>query len=445
MNTASTRTLHVIEQIVKLVPVGTNLALLQLIWTIISGAFLPARGAVHSALSLSGYQRHEIQRSWTALRYGVWHIGELLERYRTIVKQESDWVANEYEGYRPIAVDLTAIWRPRLQGWAGKLYQQLIGKACVGIGFGLIAEVGRIDGHRLPILKAIVRGHHAGASEDDLKKRTLRQAVRLLGEKDVLLHDGGVTLTQLHQAGVPRYVTRLSTNCTGRRNKLPPYKGRGAHPKKGVLVRPLERVFKGKVLAATAADARVSFKLNGRTIVAQGWLNLMRADLRVADKHELFSIWVIDDPYYDGVLVLGTNLPETVSPTALYQLYIDRWPVEQIPLVAKQLLGCHRQFVFAHTSCWRLGELAFFVGNLLSWLAATSPPIPSGYWDRHPKKQPVASNVIWHALFFQKNTCLSSEFEKRGLLPLTCRKELQPTAALNVANHAFSFAFGPYC
>ena len=388
MNTASKRTLHVIERVVKLVPIGTNLALLQLIWAMITGAFLPSRGAVHTALSLSGFQRKEIQRSWTALRYGIWHVGELIDRFRIIVKQESEWVANEYEGYRPIAVDLTAIWRPRLQGWTGKLYQQLIGKSCVGIGFGLIAEVGRIDGHRIPLLKAIVRGYHAGGSEDDLKKRTLRRAVCLLEENDVLLHDGGVTLAQVHQVGVPLFVIRLSTNCTGRRNTLPPYKGVGTYPKKGVLVRPLERVFKGKVLAATPNDVIVSFDFEGRTVVAQGCLNLMRADLKVADEHELFSIWVFDDPHYDGVLVLGTNLPGTVAAQTLYRLYIDRWPVEQIPLVAKQLLGCHRQFVFAHISCWRLGELAFLVGNLLTWLAATSPPIPSGYWDRRPRKTP---------------------------------------------------------
>ena len=97
MNTASTRTLHELEQIVKLVPVGTNLALLQLIWTMITGSFLPARGAVHTALSFSGFRRKEIQRSWTALRYGIWHIGELIDRFRTIVKQESGWVSNEYE------------------------------------------------------------------------------------------------------------------------------------------------------------------------------------------------------------------------------------------------------------------------------------------------------------------------------------------------------------
>lgn len=388
MTTASERTLHVLGQIAKPVPLGTNLALVQLLWAMITGAFLPARGAVHTALSLCGFERQEIQRSWTALRYGVWQIGELIAGLRTLVKQESAWEAKEHEGYRPLAVDLTAIWRPRLQGWTGKLYQQLVGKSCVGIGFGLIAEVGCIDGHRLPLLKAIVRGSHTGATEDDLKERTLRRAVELLETNDVLIHDGGVTLTEMQQVAAARFVIRLGRNCTGRRETLPPYKGRGAHPQKGVVVRPLERVFKGHVLAATPADTTVSFDFKGRTVVAQGWLNLMRADLKVSDAHELFTIWVIDDPYYEGVLVLGTNLPETVAAQTVYALYLDRWPVEQIPLVAKQLLGCHRQFVFAPFSCWRLGELAFLVGNLLTWLAMTSPPIPTGYWDRQPEKTP---------------------------------------------------------
>ena len=37
MTTASQKTLHVLEQIVKVVPVGTNLALLQLMWAMITG------------------------------------------------------------------------------------------------------------------------------------------------------------------------------------------------------------------------------------------------------------------------------------------------------------------------------------------------------------------------------------------------------------------------
>jgi hypothetical protein len=55
MTTASQKTLQVLEQIVKVVPIGTNLAFLQLMWAIITGAFLNSRGAIHSALVWSGF------------------------------------------------------------------------------------------------------------------------------------------------------------------------------------------------------------------------------------------------------------------------------------------------------------------------------------------------------------------------------------------------------
>ena len=238
MNTASQRTLHTIEQIVKSVPVGTNLGLLQLIWALITGAFLPARGAVHMALSLAGFSPAEVGHSWHSL---------------------------------------------------------------------------------------------------------------------------------------------------------------------------------------------------------------MRSDLRIAQPHTLFSIWVIDDPLYEGVLVLGTNLPTTVSAQTVYQLYIDRWPVEQIPLVSKQLLGCHRQFVFNPISCWRLVELAFLVGNLLTWLAATLPPMPSGYWDRHPKKRPDAYDGSWHVLILQMTCLFPSEFEKSVRLPPICPKELQHIAVAKTVKRRFDSISSPYC
>lgn len=53
--TASERTVQLLEEIVKPVPLGTNLALLQLMWAMLSGAFLHSRGAVHSALTFAGF------------------------------------------------------------------------------------------------------------------------------------------------------------------------------------------------------------------------------------------------------------------------------------------------------------------------------------------------------------------------------------------------------
>jgi len=56
--------------------------------------------------------------------------------------------------------------------------------------------------------------------------------------------------------------------------------------------------------------------------------------------------------------------------------------------VAKQLLGLERQFVFASTSRQRLPELALLAANILTYLAAVLPPLPTGFWDRRPRRTP---------------------------------------------------------
>jgi hypothetical protein len=73
---------------------------------------------------------------------------------------------------------------------------------------------------------------------------------------------------------------------------------------------------------------------------------------------------------------------------SVHALYTDRWPVEQLPLSAKQLIGAQRQFVHSPESVQRLPELALLAGSILSFLAATCPALPSGFWDRHPKPTP---------------------------------------------------------
>lgn len=422
MTTASHKTVQVLEQIVKVVPIGTNLALLQLMWAMITGSFLSSRGAIHSALSKAGFESEEIRRSWRALRWGKWNIYELVQRFRQQVEQTGQWQSHEYDGYRPVAVDTTAFWRPRLQGWPGKRFRRLAGKAMTGIGFGLIADVGQVGEQRLPLIRAIIRGQDAAESEMSLKERTVAKAAGLLQENEVLLHDGGLSIAQLQAAGTVRFIVRLGTNCTARRPYLPVYKGRGRPPSRGVLVRPLARKWKSRKLPATRPDVTTPFEFEERTITAYGWHDLMRADLKVADDHQRYSIWVFEDPLFKTPLVLGTNL--TPMPEAIFSLYLDRWPVEQVPLVAKQLLGCQRQFVFTPTSCWRLGELAFLVGNILTWLAVLLPPQPTGYWDRHPKKHQAGSGGSWRRPFFQKIPFLRGNFEKSGRRQTICQREL---------------------
>ena len=99
-----------------------------------------------------------------------------------------------------------------------------------------------------------------------------------------------------------------------------------------------------------------------------------------------FRLVVIHDPRWTEPLVLATTL--TVSARALRDLYLDRWPVEQLPLAAKQMLGAARAFVSAPETCQRLPELALLAGSILTYLAATLPAVPTGSWDRRPRPTP---------------------------------------------------------
>ena len=69
--TASERTVQLLAEIVKPVPIGTKLALLQLMWAMVSGAFLQSRGAVHSAMTAAGFAADATRGSWQALRRGA--------------------------------------------------------------------------------------------------------------------------------------------------------------------------------------------------------------------------------------------------------------------------------------------------------------------------------------------------------------------------------------
>jgi hypothetical protein len=52
------------------------------------------------------------------------------------------------------------------------------------------------------------------------------------------------------------------------------------------------------------------------------------------------------------------------------------------------MLGAERQFVSAPASCQRLPELSLLAGAILTYLAATLPATPTGFWDRQPKPTP---------------------------------------------------------
>lgn len=454
MTTASHLILHILEHLVKDVPVGTNRALLQLMWAIISGAFLRSRGAVHSGMQAAGFRDEEVNRSWQALCYGVWRSEELLERWRAWVRAETPWQPHEYEGWRPIAIDLTAFWRPRLQGWRARFFHSVAQRLMPGVAFAVVVEVGHIGGQRVPLLRKLLRGDRQGETEATLKARLLTWVRQHLAPHQVAVCDSGFKLQQLQEAGVPRFVLRLATNCSLRRNTLPPPKGKGGRPLAyGAKVRPLARTYAGQAIAASQPDVCDRFTLideqSGQevTVHGHGWHGLVRLEQKVAASNEPLSVWVFFDPRFRHPLVLATNI--AASAQAIYHLYGDRWPVEQPPLVAKQMLGLQRHFVFAPASLWRLPELALLVGNVLTIAATLLPPIPSGYWDRHPKKRPVGCGARWPAPVFPILTRLKGEFEKRPLIPPTCPRALPPIGAVRdrfqPADARFQANFGPHC
>jgi len=411
MSTASERTIHALEQIVKDAPVGTNLALLHLLWAMLSGAFLWSRGAVFSALQLAGFTAAQIRRCGQALRCGAWSIAGPVQAWRSYVLSQGQWQPNSYEGYSPMAVDLTAFWRPRLKGRVGKFFQRIANWALKGIGFGLVVQVGRVGGQRIPLLRHILCARKAEMSESQLKRQVLAVVARDLDEHEVLVHDAGASIADMQAAGVPRCVVRMALNCTARRNQLPPRKPKGRPPEYGKLVRPLPRTYKGRTLPATPPDVKTKFSFEGRTIRVHGWQNLMRTDQKVAAANETFTILVFFDPLYRHPLVLGTNL--AVRPETAFRLYLDRWPVEQVPLVAKQLLGLGRQFVFALASRQRLPEPALLAANILTYLAAVLPSLPTGFWDRQPKRTPGRLRRVLAQAGFPEDYPLDGRIRKR--------------------------------
>ena len=152
----------------------------------------------------------------------------------------------------------------------------------------------------------------------------------------------------------------------------------GRRPGYGERVRPLPRTHKGRPIAASLPATTAQWVVAGRTLQAQVWDNLVLSTAQPGAP--VLRCAVIHDPRYQEPWVLATNL--SVSAYALWCLYRDRWPVEQLPLAAKQMVGAHRAFVFGDESRHRRPELALLAGNVLAYAAATATAVATGFWDR---------------------------------------------------------------
>src|SRR5215471_179418 len=379
MSTIVYRISVLLSAILVKVPIGTNLGLFWLLWALISGRFLLSRGAVFPALADLGLPADAVRRSGAALTYGSWTVQPLLDAWHHRVQQEGRWRAHTYEGFRPVACDLVGFFRPQLTGCVGKHYQSGAEKALPAIVLAVVAAVGSVGDVRLPLLRLLLRADPDNGSETELQRRAVTQAGAALHPDEVLVVDAGFSVADLLTSHVPRFVARVARNFTARRNTLPPYKGRGRCPTYGERVRPLPRKRQGKSIAATPPDATTQWVAAGRIVRAQVWNNLVLANAKPGGA--ALRCVVIHDSRYHDPWVIVTNLP--VSASTLWRLYRDRWPVEQAPLAAKQMLGAHRAFVFGGESRYRLPALALLAGNILAYVAATTAAVATGFWDRH--------------------------------------------------------------
>lgn len=406
-------TITTLATLLERLPTGTNLALLHLMWTLVSGALLPNRGALFPALKSTGLTDDETRRAWQALHSGVWNTPELLALWSEQIRSHPDWKEHRYEGYRPVPVDITAFWRPALKNCPGKHYHPAAKRALPAVILGLSGEVGELNGQRLALIRAIERVNPQDSSETRLWEETLKHTVKKLGKDEIAVIDAGLKIRDLQKAKVPRYVLRLAVNFTARRNYLPEHT-KGRKPIYGALVRPLARKHKDKVLEATPPDETYTWVENGRELRVEIWRKLILNQVLPDEANETFDVYAIYDPDFDQPWLLGT--PVKLKPESVRAIYKDRWPVEQIPLSAKQMIGAHRQFVHNPECVQRLPELSLLAGSILSFLAATFPATPTGFWDRKPKRTPGRFRRLLIGKPFPKDALFSGRLrEKRAV------------------------------
>jgi len=375
----------VLSRVVAGVPIGTNLGLFHLLWMLLSGRLLQSRGAVIPGLADLGLAADAVRRCWAALAHGKWHAQQLLWTWEQLVQEEGAFQAHQYGHYRPVACDLVGFFRPRLQDCPTKHYSPTAGKALPAITVGIAARVGTVGTQRLAVPCLLVRSETTDTREADLQTRLLQKVHEQLAEDEALVCDRGFPLRKIQAIGIARYVARGPVNFTARRAALPPYPGKGRKPTRGAIVRPLPRTYKHRIIAATPPDRQETWQLQTLPapvqLTAQFWDGLVLADAPPGAPS--FSTALIHDPRFDEPLLLNTALPLTGA--QLQAFYLDRWPVEGLPLTAKQMVGAARQFVFAPESRQRLPELALVAGAILMYIAATQPALPTGFWDRTPK------------------------------------------------------------
>ncbi len=410
-----------------------------------SGELLNSRGALIPALANAGYGQTDSLRIWQSLAHGSWEANALLAELNKRIGQEQEWQALAVGGYRVKALDTVGYFRPRLKGCDTKHYQSVAGKALPAICIGQMGAVGYVGKQKVTVPCALVRASDQVRSEEDLMKALAQSAAEHLSEQDVVTADRKFSPLMLLKAGCRHIVLRRPKNMTMRRASPPVYAGRGRPPTRGELIRPVGRRYKDHELPATQPDATCEWhdvRADGTifTLEAKLWHNVVlveQVDWTLADRKLLsvthWTVAVVQHPDYTDPLVILMNVDLSAQQAA--RVVRGRWGIEQPPLVAKQLLGLHRQFVWGQEMRFRLPELSLIAAGILTYVAATiTDPTPTGWWDRNP--QPTSgrlrrqlAKVDWHQVPCVDRLC------KKKSVTAHLIAGFHPPAAKNAASY----------
>ena len=336
--------LDTLLQITMRVTLGTRLCLVQALFTLMSGQLLESRGALIPALFNLGFDRRETQRIRQAIHRGAWSTNQLLKHFYGLVVHQQHWQPLQIAGYTVNALDTTAIFRPKLQGCQTQHYHPMAGRCLPSTNFALLGSIGAIGDQKVTLLRCIARGDEQASTEEALMRRIAVQAARLLGDdqNSITVADRKFNALELLECGHQNLVLRRARNMTFRRAAFTANTGRGRPVKHGEIIRPLERVFKGKSLLASQADREISWvdlDKDGQELVlhAKYWVELVFFEQKswnperlALNKRSLWTVMTVKHPSFELPMLIVINVPE-FTPVEACRVVKARWGIEQAP------------------------------------------------------------------------------------------------------------------
>jgi hypothetical protein len=416
---ANYRILDLIEQMVAVAPKGTALGLSDVVSAMFNGYFIESGGAVTPAVE--AFLRQKIadekereartRRASKAITYGSYNLLEIMTKLQDIVQKEGEWEPIRAQGYRVVSVDFTPFRRLAVKKLKAKAYVSEANRAVAAVPVGMIAEVGTVKSQRVALLKNATVANLTLNDEKEHKKKLYKLVAKALDQDEIAVFDAGFGLAGAMASNISQCLIRLAKNCTFGKTagKIPERTSKMGRPPtqyKAEIVRPLAREHGDKTIPATTADKSCTLTdENGREIDVHIWHKvyfLERHLKEITDKrqkkklrHTPLKIIAIYDPDYNEPLLVGTPLL-ALSPGAARQIYLARWPVEGLPQTGKYILsgGKGTHYVHHPTAMERLPVLSLVFGSLLKYVAATSPPFRTGFWDRAVK--PTYGRLLRH-------------------------------------------------